>query len=680
MSKLNTHTNRSLLAVAVASVFGAGQSRAEALDDERLEVVNVVGRTTNTEITPLELEKQQANDLSDVFRHIPSVTVGGSLGFAQKVYIRGMEDTLLNITVDGAPQTGTLFHHVGRVSIEPELLQQVEVQSGAGEATSGPGAIGGAIRFKTKSARDLLDGDLPFGAILKANHFTNNGNKGSATLFGEIADSIGVLASYTYVDRGNMEDGEGNELFGTATDQSLGFFKLDSELAENQVLTLSYELREESGELGRRPNWPVLASDPLFDLEGERNTLVANYVANLSEALNFQVTLYDTQSELVQDGPFGLYGGKTQSIGFDIRNTSQFGRFGTTYGLEGRDDTVEAGPADEATRQSFSDDGLETFLSEDGEVLAAYVQNRWQVSEPLLISFGVRYDSYKLTQNNTGNEADSDGFSPNIGFSYDLSDELTLVVGHARALRGKEIGDSFTLDDSGIAPNIKAEKVQNNEIGLEYNGDVVAVNAALFQSTIDDVIFDQLGDSDGRGGPQPNYYFENIGEWETNGIELSTAFDLDNLYLAGSLSVADSEINGDIVNAYEYNGLGNTRGDTVVLEAEYTFSPHWEVGWNFTYVRKLRNIEVLQRAVELGWIDETQFITKPGYRIHDLYLRWTPLDSDTLSVNLGVQNVLNEQYLDHSSVGDYTAIPDWEIVSGVPEAGRDVRLTLSYRL
>ena len=453
MSKPEVKPNYCLLALAMSVLTAAQQASAEEADEDRIEVVNVVGRTTNTEITPLELEKQQANDLSDVFRHIPSVTVGGSLGFAQKVYIRGMEDTLLNVTVDGALQTGTLFHHVGRVSIEPELLQRVEVQAGAGEATSGPGAIGGAIRFKTKSARDLLEGDRPFGAILKANHFTNNGNKASASVFGEIADKIGVLASYTNVDRDNMKDGDGNELLGTATEQNLGFFKIDGEFANNQRLTLSYELREESGELGRRPNWPVLEGDALFPLEGERKTIVANYDADLSEAANLEFTVYDTQSELIQDGVFGLYGGKTQSTGFDLRNTSNIGALSSTYGVEGREDRVEAGPADEETLQEYIDGGFETFLSEDGEVLGAYIQNRWSVSDPLLISFGLRYDSYKLTQNNTGNQAESDGFSPNIGLSYALTDEVKLLVGHARALRGKEIGDSFTLEDSCIAIN-----------------------------------------------------------------------------------------------------------------------------------------------------------------------------------------------------------------------------------
>ncbi|WP_028886998.1 TonB-dependent receptor [Teredinibacter turnerae] len=673
MSNSGTKSNTCALALAVAGALGGQAAHgddAQTDADKSIETVVVVGRSTNTEITPMELEKQQANDLADVFRHIPAVTVGGSLGIAQKVYIRGMEDTLLNITVDGAPQTSTLFHHIGRVSIEPELLQKVEVQAGAGEATSGAGAIGGTIRFNTKSARDLLERGETVGAMVKGNYFSNNGYKGSASVYSQVGAGLGVLASYTAVERDNMEDGNGDEIRATDADQSLAFVKLNSQIADNHRMTLSYEAREESGLLGRRPNWVVTQEEPLYPMEGERNTLVFNYTGRVSAALNVEATLYDTTSDLVQDGPYGLYNGQTQSTGFDIRNSSHLGTHTLTYGIEAREDTVEAGPADDETLQMYLDEGWDTFVSESGSVLGVYAQNHWQITAPLLLSFGLRYDSYSLEQENYNAEIDSSGVSANIGFSYALTPDLKLVAGHAQALRGKEIGDSFTLSDSTIDPDLEPETVENNEVGIEYNSQVVAASAAVYQSTISDVIYDQTG------GP---IYYENIGEVTSSGIELKSAFHLDQWYLAASLSMNDTEINGNAIDGYEHNGLGTSRGDTFGLEASYNVNPHWEAGWNFTYVRKLADVEVLHRSVELDWIDNTQYITRPSYKVHDIYLRWTPLNSDALSFNLAVQNLFNEHYRDHSSVADYSHIGGWEIVSGVYEAGRDIRLTASYR-
>jgi len=147
----------------------------------------------------------------------------------------------------------------------------------------------------------------------------------------------------------------------------------------------------------------------------------------------------------------------------------------------------------------------------------------------------------------------------------------------------------------------------------------------------------------------------------------TTAISLEKWYFASSLSIVDTEINGEVIEGYEHNGLGTSRGDTLNLEASYVFSENWEAGWYYTFVRKLENIEVLHRSVEIGWIDQTQYITKPSYDLHDIFVRWTPLGDDTLSFDFTVQNLLNEQYLDHSSVSDYSHIPDWEIISGVPE-------------
>ena len=100
------------------------------------------------------------------------------------------------------------------------------------------------------------------------------------------------------------------------------------------------------------------------------------------------------------------------------------------------------------------------------------------------------------------------------------------------------------------------------------------------------------------------------------------------------------------------------------------------MGWNYIYVQDLNNIEVFHRMVEIGWSEETTEIDKPSYQVHDVYVQWQP--NDNVSVNLSVQNLFNEHYIDHSSVADYNDVPGWEGVSGIYEAGRDVRISLTY--
>jgi len=651
------------VSLAIITTNAVAAENAETTNKQKMESIAVVGQTTNAEITFEELEKVQANDLADIFRSLPAVSVGGSLGLAQKIYIRGMEDTLLNITVDGAPQTSTMFHHMGRVSIDPELLKEVEIQAGAGEATSGAGAIGGAIRFKTKDVSDLLAADEEFGGSVKLGVFSNDGYRTSASLYGNLTENWGVLGNYTYTDRDNMEDGDSNEVMGTGSEQSLAFIKLNGELSDSQTLSVSYENRHEEGDFAQRPNWNPAEGAVLFPIETDRETIVVNHTLHTSELVNLETSFYHTTADVEQDVTtrWGIFGGETQSLGFDIRNTSDLSSHSITYGVEYRQDKVSAG--------SREADAGET-IKEKGTVVGFYGQDHWQVSQELLLSFGLRYDQYDLDQVTFDNSVDSDGISANIGLNYDINDNLQFNLGYAQAMRGKEIGDSFTIESAIIDPAIEAEQVENTEIGLSYHDEHWHVTGSVYRSEIDDVIYDQLGQG---------IYYENIGSLKTNGVELKAAYSIDGLEVVASYSNNDVELNGDTVEGYEHIGLANERGDTWGLNVNYSVADNLEMGWSFAHVQSLNNIEVLQRAVAIGWIDEVHYIDKESYQTHDIYVQWQPLDSDALTVNFAVQNLFDEQYRDHSSVGDYSTVPGWGIVGGLYESGRDVRLSLSYQ-
>lgn len=679
MSSTPKPAKRTALALAIASLSLSTQLLAVSAE---LEVVEVVGKDSNSLITPLELEKYQANDLADIFRHIPSVSVGGSVGLAQKIYIRGMEDTLLNITVDGAPQTGTLFHHIGRVSIEPELLQRVEVQAGAGEATGGAGAIGGAIRFKTKSAEDLLDENTDFGGLVKGGYFSNDGYKGSVTAYGRLAESWGLMASYVYVDRENFDDGDGAEVYGSGAEQSLGFIKLNGQVGEHQLL-LSYERRQEKADASGRPNWPTVASTPLISIEANRDTLVFNHKFSHGELINLDNSVYYTKSEFIQNREtrWGAYAADLASWGFDLRNTSNLNSHSLTYGLDYRSDEVESRYlADVSVWGPFVWDPSIGKFQEEGDVLGVYIQDHWQFNDALLLSFGARYDEYDMQQLTYSDEASSKGFSPNLGLQYDFAENWQFSLGYAEAMRGKEVGDAFTLEKNAsrltVQPGLQAEEVANRELGLKYDNGQLSFVAAVYKTDIDDVISDQLGSGP---APQSGNYYENIGKLEADGFELSLGYQWQDLRADISYSQSDSKLNGNTIEGYEQVGLGNASGDTWNLSLNYNISPSLELGWTFTHVEDLNNIDVLFRAVEINWIGSTQQVDKPSYSVHDLYLQWTPLADNQLTINLAVQNLFDEHYRDHASIADYNDIAGWAGIAGVYETGRDVRLSMSYR-
>jgi hemoglobin/transferrin/lactoferrin receptor protein len=650
-------------------------------DDEAIDQIEVVGRMTNVEVTSEDMERYQVSDLEDIFRHIPSVSVGGSLGIAQKIYIRGMEDTLINVSIDGAPQTGTLFHHIGRVKIEPELLRQVSVQTGAGEATAGFGAIGGAIRFQTKNATELLADDRNFGSLLKVGAYSNDGHRLSASAFGRLSENWGLLGSYVFVDRDDMKDGNGTTLQGTAAEQKLAFVKLSGDIGGNQRLSLSYEYRDEEGHFGQRPNWPAFDGDTLYPGTGERNTAVFNYSVAESEVLNVEMTAYLTQSEFVQDrfDTWGRYGAEIDTWGFDLRNTTSLGDHSFTYGIEHRDDEVVSAYLDDASVwQDWAWDPNIGEFSEHGTAMGIYVQDHYQATTAMLLSYGLRYDAYDFEQVTYNESTDDDAVSANVGMEYSLTDELTFLISYAEAMRGKEIGDAFTLEKRPgrirLDPALVAEDVGNFEVGFDFQAGPFFASLVYFNTEIEDVVFDQIG-----GGPPPQdaSYFENVGKYSADGYELELGFQGNRSRIELAYSDMSTDLNGIPVEGYEHNGLANVRGDTLNLSVDYDLSDRLQLGWSMMSVAGVDDIEVLYRSVEIGWIGEIQTIDKPGYAVHDVYMSWQPTQRDSIKMYLAVQNLFDKAYRDHSSVGDYTGIPDWEIVAGLYEPGRDLRLTLT---
>ncbi|MGK0372852.1 MAG: hemoglobin/transferrin/lactoferrin receptor protein, partial [Glaciecola sp.] len=374
ITKQCTKYSKSLLAIAVSTAFFQ-PVLAENNTAKNLDTIEITGSTSGISdniITAEQLQNYQANDLEDVFILDPSVTVGGSIGVAQKVYVRGLEDTLVNITIDSAPQSGQLFHHNGRISLEPELIKQIEVSAGAGEATNGAGALGGAIRFVTKDPEDLLRDGEQFGALIKSNYFSNtDAYKASATLFGRLNEDLSAMISYITSEGDNFEDGDSNELEGTESDSEIGFAKIVAHITDSQTFRISYDNIKDEGDRAQRPQWVVSDWNKLYPMETERKTTTASYELNPdeNEVLNFKFTGYQSEQDLFQDGRFGPYKGSIETLGFDLRNTSLFDQHEVIYGTDYRKDKNYLGPGNDPKLDK-----------EDINISGIYVQDHFQIT------------------------------------------------------------------------------------------------------------------------------------------------------------------------------------------------------------------------------------------------------------------------------------------------------------
>lgn len=128
---------------AVTATFTASIANAQATEPFVLGTIFLGSDATTTiGIENEDLTRTNPADLQDVFKTEPTISVGSSLAVSQKIYVGGVEENNLNVTIDGARQNNRIFHHTATTYIDPELLKAVRVDAGVAPADAGPGARG----------------------------------------------------------------------------------------------------------------------------------------------------------------------------------------------------------------------------------------------------------------------------------------------------------------------------------------------------------------------------------------------------------------------------------------------------------------------------------------------------------------------------------------------------------
>ena len=162
-------------------------------------------------ITREEFEKKQPSDLQEVFSGEPGVAVGGSIPSTQKIFVNGVDETNLAVTVDGSRQNNKVFHHNGTYLLDPALLKAVTVQPGVAPADAGPGALGGSMGFETVDAIDLLEPGRNFGGFISGTFDTNSETYTTGISAYGMKDGFEFLGYLNYSNGGNFTAGNGQE-------------------------------------------------------------------------------------------------------------------------------------------------------------------------------------------------------------------------------------------------------------------------------------------------------------------------------------------------------------------------------------------------------------------------------------------------------------------------------------
>ncbi|MBL3520489.1 TonB-dependent receptor [Arcobacter lanthieri] len=638
------------------------------LDEIKVEETKEL-KTNSMNIDLEKIEQNQANSFFDLFEKNSSTDTGGGAKNAQRVYLRGLESSNFNISLDGAKQGKNMFQHRGNeLGVNPDLLKVANIKTSPDASKAG--ALGGSINMSTKDAQDFIKGDKKYGAVFKAGYNTNAEQKiGNATAYSVFNENLGAILSISGVNSENYENGAGDKVLATGYKDRDYLFKLSLLNAKDNDLRVTLSQNENNGvyQWGRAGSDVALATDPsLLEhiiMTTTNYALNHNYnpnnLINLETNLNFSEVKIDrkTNNKEYKNDTFGL---KVQNhFDFDIASTKNRVSLGVDYSKEDG-------------KGSFDPHNLDIAITKYSPVKtenkALFIQNRTQIGS-FGIDYGLRFDDYEF-ETGLGKTSD-DSFSPNIGLDYEITPNSLIYVNYGKASRmGGIIPFTWLTQihkDRTYSDDLKAEKSTRYEAGYKYdkNGifatdDYFSFNANIFKTKIKDLIIaEATNGGSGEGGRTIQNIFNSSSEFESKGYELKLSY----AYNIFQTSLGFTKIKTTTIK--DDSGLVAGVDESITLRRVGAYDSEkfvWNIG-----VEPINNLFINYTLNAVAGINIP--IIRSGYTTHDINAKYK-INSDWI-LFLAVNNITNKDYGKHTTLSN--AANQFR-----HEMGRDYRFALKY--
>ena len=645
---------------------------ANAAGESVLSGVEVTGMGGGAStVDDIKISTRNAGLVKDVMRDIPGVYVGGTNGMNQKIYMRGVSDRGLNITIDGAKQNGNTFHHNADLLIDPDLIKAVEVEVGSKSVVNGSGALGGSVAFKTVDAKDLLDDGEIIGAKIRSGYASNNSEFSQGLmLFTAPVEGLDFIAAINHKGYDYGKSGNKRKIGGDGNDLSY-LLKLGYSFLDAHRISISREHNEFKGLYPLRAEFGSWYSDSntVDNRKYERDTTTLKYEYKPSDLLNLDVTAYNTRHQRVDSSKWGV---ETNGINAKAKSVVESGALTQTfrYGAE--------------FYQSKNFNKPDNHYPEKVNNYSIYAEDALNFSS-LTVTPGIRYTHHELKSydGRAGNVKSYtykfNEFTPALALDYEIIKGLNAFASYARVFRGPDIIESMY---AGRAKNFKANKDlkattgNSYEAGLKYHGDInevssYSLSAKYFMTKYKNLIVDNNAEG---GRLNPTLVRINAGGADISGVELLARLNLDALSLAASYTHQNVKYKDRVAkNATSYytsNVIGyRDQGDKYTFNTEYAFSRiDTLIGYNLIYFAS-------KNTVSAG---DDKSVKIPSYAVSDIYATYAPSSGKFkgLEINAGIYNLFNKAYASQSQrTADYTGDPnyvDWE-------PGRNFKVNVSYK-
>lgn len=642
------------------------------------------GMTASIDAEALDLRRPA--DLDDLLRSMPGLDVaGGPRRTGQTISLRGQGRENTTLLLDGARQNYSSGHD-GVFFIDPALLIGVEAVRGPASAIYGSGASGGVVSFRTASAHDLLEDSESWGYSLGAGYRSvDEETRGSASVYGR-AGTADFLASVSARSSSDISLGSGNNL--PADDESFSsLIKIGNDFGDGLRAELSWQ--NFSGDVTEpnngQGNAGVGSQNALVDkdITADNLTLTALISPGTIDWLDLELTLYRNETGVDEretvSGRQLRRDLETVGIRGDQRFEFNLGAYeaGLTVGGEYYEDSQDGFDSNDptGTRGGAPD--------ADSQFTAGWAQLELDGPAPfglpgrVIVLPGVRYDEFE-TSTPSSAAVSSDAVSQRLGLTYAPTDTFNVFVSWGEAFRAPSINELyldgthfsfphpilgapvFVSNDFIANPDLLPEETETVEIGFGVDlADRVGVDrldlrASWYETEAENLIDLSVDFAfDGSCFAPPflpctagTTQSSNVGSAELSGYEIQASFAEGSFSLDASLTGIDGK------DAQSGDPIGSLAPTRLFVDGR----------WSFDQYRLILGGRIEAAGEYDEPLDPAEH--RAGYVVTDVYARWRPFAEHGLSLNAGVENLLDHDYD--------------RVFAGVSEPGRSVRFDIGW--
>lgn len=530
-----------------------------------------------TVITANEIKNLGFRTLSSVLRIVPGFDILKDAGSGQ-IYMdaRGVReaDRKIKIYIDGhsinMPYDGETSFLLDDYPLKN--VKQIEIIRGPGSALYGANAFLAVINIVTKDALDIDGLEVTSG-------FGSFDSQEYSVLFGKQLYDVDVVAFADFTNTNGLSREIKQDAF---TGTPIGLAPGDTDDSRNELdlyLKLSYKDIKLNGKYLNKDMELFTGSNFILTNDGEYkfNHVLADlsYEYDISDRLTFKPKAYYDQydidflinpfppgfeipADLDGDGdietfPDGLIAdgttrnrrvGSEFQFDYSLFDNNTF-TLGFNYEWERQDKiTMHANfnPLTSAALDSVqgAPDNADWTSKVVRQIWAIYIQDKWDITNDLGLTFGVRHDHYSDFEGTT---------NPRLAIVWNFMEDFTLKLLYGQAFHAPSLKDLYLINNPTAIgnPNLTPETIRTYEIVLNYEfNHTFSANVNYFFN----VIRDEIGVSEFREGQTEDaLLIDNLGGSNIQGIEFEFRADLhkywNGAYAFANYTYQDAEAKGD---------------------------------------------------------------------------------------------------------------------------------------